>query len=279
MKSNDKQRAAKEAIYEKDNKELNSVCSGRFYKKSSKTYEDCKNCAMCHKYKQYKNKKADTPEVKFHYVDTFRNCKLYRMSGNIIRIAIYNILYVNDLACYTVYNLFDLVKKQDKETQKIYGALLKRYKTYDHALLKTFEDQIYNIAEYSSNMEEYVMPKLNDLTAAVTEALKGINAENYSFIALVEVARTMLGYSVMNAENRVKECLKYQKDSVYLRQYKLIEMAKIAENLSTWCSRKCGGLNLNECEKVIDAYRSLDKILTDVELIDRCILQSEKTYD
>lgn len=274
MKSNNKQRAAKEAIYEKDNKDFKSVCSGRFYKKNSKTYEQCKNCYNCIKYKQYNSRKSDTPEVKFHYIDTFRSCEFYKIGSNIIKTAIYNILYVNDLACYTVYNLFDLVKKQDKETRKIYGALLKRYKRYDHALFETLDDQISYVAEYNSAMEEQVMPKLNDFIDAMNNAIKGVNSDNYSFIALVEVARTMVGYSVMNVENRVKECLKFKKDSVYLRQYKLTEMCEIVENLSRWCSRKCKGLDLNKCENVMNAYRSLDKILTDVNIINNSIIKS-----
>lgn len=276
MKLNNKQREAKEAIYEKDNRNINSVCSGRFYKKSMKTYEECKNCATCYKFKQYKNKKADTPEVKFHYVDTFRECQFYKIESKVTKIAIYSILYVNDLACYTVCNLFDHVKEQDKETQKIYGALLKRYKKYDHYLLELLNDQIYDMAEYTSDMEENVMPKLNDFIQAMTDAIKSINVDNYSFIALVEVMRVMLEYSVMNVENMVKACLKYQKDVVYLRQYKLTEMKAIAENLSEWCSRKCNGFDLNKCDNVVNAYESLDKILTDIDLIYEHIMKHEK---
>ena len=118
------------------------------------------------------------------------------------------------------------------------------------------------------------MPKLNDFIDAMNNAIKGVNSDNYSFIALVEVARTMVGYSVMNVENRVKECLKFKKDSVYLRQYKLTEMCEIVENLSRWCSRKCKGLDLNKCENVMNAYRSLDKILTDVNIINNSIIKS-----
>lgn len=66
MPVNEKQRAAKEAMYEAQNKDIKSVCSGQFYKKGSKTYEKCKNCANCFKYKSYNSKSDDTPEVKFH---------------------------------------------------------------------------------------------------------------------------------------------------------------------------------------------------------------------
>lgn len=280
---NTKQREAKEAIYRESNINVRSVCSGQFYKKSSKSYEQCKNCANCFKYKSYKDKKEDTPEVKFHYIDTFRKCEFYKVrpidDNYILTTAIYNIMYVNDLACNSVTEMLDYVKDQDKETRKIYGALAKRQRTYESILSKIIPNNMDFLAEYNSQMYEVVFPKIEKLTNEIEFSLKSIGTENSKFIALAEVARTIIGYSVVNVENRVKECLKYKKNAVHLRQYKLNDMLKIAENLSCWTSRKCKALNLNKCENIMTAYRELDKVLTDKEVINEALYKAKDFYE
>lgn len=280
--SNEKQREAKEAVYREANLDVRSVCNGQFYKKKSRTYEQCKNCANCFKYNSYKSKSEDTPEVKFHYVDTFRKCEFYKVrpiDGNyIVTTSIYNIMYVNDLACACIIQMKDFIKNQDKETQKIFGALEKRQRAYEHLISKIIETNIEFLSEYNSCMDESVQPKLEDFINEMKLALDSIGVENSYFVALAEIARTIVGYSVKNVENRVKECLKYKKDSVHLRQYKMLDMLRVAENLSNWVSRKCGKLDLNKCENVMKAYRDLDKTLTNREIINNALFKVKDFY-
>lgn len=79
MSVSKKQRTAKEAVYEAINKDVKSVCSGQFYIKNRKVSEACKKCEKCAKYKLYKQKTDDNPEVTYLYVDSFRECELYKM--------------------------------------------------------------------------------------------------------------------------------------------------------------------------------------------------------
>lgn len=72
--------------------------------------------------------------------------------------------------------------------------------------------------------------------------------------------------------------MKYNKDSVNLRYYKLNEMKKIAENLSDWTKRKCKGINLNKEEDVITTYRELDKALTNSEIINEALFKAKDLY-
>lgn len=280
--SNEKQRDAKEAVYREANLDVRSVCNGQFYKKNSKTYEQCRNCENCFKYKSYKSKSQDTPEVKFHYIDTFRKCEFYKVrpiDGNyIVTTSIYNIMYVNDLACACIIGMKDLIKHQDKETQKIFGALEKRQRAYEHLIADILHGNIDFLAEYNSFMDESVQPKLSEFICQMKYALESINTENSQFVALSEIARTIIGYSVKNVENRVKECLKYKKDSVHLRQYKMLDMLRVAENLSNWVSRKCKRLVLNSCDNVMEAYRELDKTLTNRELINEALYKVRNFY-
>lgn len=280
--SNEKQRAAKEAVYEEANKDITSVCSGRFFIKNRNTYEECKHCQNCFKYKQYANKKEDTPEVRYHYVSNFRNCEFYKYrpkdENYIITTSIYNIMYVNDLACATIIELWDKIKHQDKETQKIFGALKKRQALYERLIAKILEKEQNFLAEYNSYMDEYVQDKLTSFVSAMTTMFTKEGYENAEFLALTEVMRTMVGYSVLNVENRVKECLKYKKDCVHLRQYKLNDLLRVAENFSDWVTRKVTKLDINKDEQVILTYRELDKTLTNSEIINEALYKARDLY-
>lgn len=282
MKTNDKQRAAKEAIYAADNKDARSVCNGRFFIKNKGVYEDCKNCKNCYKYNHYKDKSEDTPEVHFHYVSNFRNCDFYKYrpidESYIITTSIYNMMYVNDLAGSCIIELADKIKDQDKETQRIWTALIKRQREYEKNIGKILTNDLDFFAEYNLNMDEMVQDKVLRLTSEIGSALKENSVDNYGFIALTEVMRTMVGYSVMNVENRVKECLKVNKDSVNLRAYKMSDMLRVAEDFSNWVCRKCKGIDLNKCEDVMTAYRDLDKALNNFEVINEALFKAKNLY-
>ena len=72
-------RITKEKEFYKVNNDPDSTCSGVHYIANQKKYEECKKCKICPKYIQYKrlNEKG-SGDVKFHYVDSFRECELYK---------------------------------------------------------------------------------------------------------------------------------------------------------------------------------------------------------
>ena len=113
-------------------------------------------------------------------------------SENIIKIAIYNILYVNDIACSRIVDLKDMAKKQDKETQKIVGALVKRQKLYESKIREILGEMINSFAVYNDNMDEYVSIKIQNFRNAILQFLKQHCVENAEFITAAEVARTMI---------------------------------------------------------------------------------------
>lgn len=275
-----KDREAKEAPYIKHNKDVLSVCSGSFYIKGRNIHEPCKNREKCQKYAKYGDRKEDSPEVGFYYVDSFRNCDLWKkmeLQGELaLRIAIYNILYVNDLACACVIDMKDKVKTQDKEAQKIYSALLKRQWNYEREITKIIGEQIGFCADVNAEMDDAVHDKLFSLYGAIYDYLKANNVDNCTFIAHAELAYTIIGYSILSIDKRIEECRKYNKDVVNLRSYKLTDMGIVAENLCKWLGRKCNGLNLNDCQKIKEAYHELDKVLTNISVIENAIIKAEE---
>lgn len=275
-----KDREAKEAPYITHNKDVLSVCRGSFYIKGKNVHEQCKNREKCQKYAKYRDRKEDSPEVGFYYVDSFRKCDLWKkmeLQGELaLRIAIYNILYVNDLACACVIDMKDKVKTQDKETQKIYSALLKRQWNYEREMVKILGDQINFCADVNAEMDDSVQTKLCNLYDAIYSYLQDNGVKNYGFIAYAELAYTIIGYSVLSIDKRIEECRKYNKDVVNLRSYKLTDMGIVAENLCKWLGRKCNGLNLNDCQKIKEAYHELDKVLTNISVIENAIIKAEE---
>ena len=275
-----KDREAKEAPYIEHNKDVLSVCSGSFYIKGRNIHERCKNREKCQKYAKYKDKKDETPQVGFYYVDSFRKCDLWKyktIDGSFaLRIAIYNILYVNDLACACVIDMKDKVKSQDKETQKIFRALTKRQVKYEEEITEIIGEKIGFLADYNLEMDDSVHGKIADLYDAIYTYLKECNVENCKFIALAELALTMIGYSIHSIDKRISECLKYNKDVVYLRRYKLTEMYTICSNLCKWLDRKCENIDLNRQPSIVSAFGALDKTLTSCSVIQNAIAKAQE---
>ena len=216
----------------------------------------------------------------YYYVDSFRKCELYKWQtskeATMLQIAIYNIMYVNDLGCSCIVDMSDKVYDQDKETKKIFGALAKRQRAYEREVTKILGEHIGVLAEYNSEMDDKVKDKVANLYSALYKFFHQNNIENAKFIAYAELTYTIIEYSVNSIEKRVSECLKYNKDVVNLRQYKMLGMRDVSRNLCKWLGRKCNGLNLNDCQEIKDAYHELDKVLTNISVIKNAISKAEE---
>lgn len=278
-----KDREAKEAPYMLHNKDFSSVCSGSFYIKGRNVHEPCKNCDKCQKYERYKDRKEDTPLVRFRYVDSFRECDLWKYKAidgaYALQIAIYNMVYVNDLACACIIDMKDKVKYQDKETQKIYRALLKREYNYEKRLTEILGDSIGFCAEYNSEMDDVVKDKICNLYDSIYNFLKKNGVDNSAFLAHAELAYIIIGYSILSIDKRIEECRKYNEEVVNLRGYKLTEMGIISDNLCKWLGRKCKCVvNLNKDKEIKDAYNELDKVLTNCSVIENSLIKAREKY-
>ena len=68
--------------------------------------------------------------------------------------SIYTILYLNDTACFSVQQLNKDVMERDKESQKIYKALLKRNKFYLNKMASIVDRSIDYYCDYCTAMDE-----------------------------------------------------------------------------------------------------------------------------
>lgn len=278
-----KDRASKEAPYMIHNNDVSSVCSGVFTSSNKRVHEECKNRSKCPKYAKFKESHNDAPQVGFYYVDTFRKCELYKQRAVTpelaLQLAIYNIMYVNDLGCACVVDMKDKVNDQDKETKKIFGALLKRQWNYEGEITKILGEYNELFAEYNSEMDDKVQSKVANLYQAIYNFLSSNGVDNARFIAYAELAYTVIDYSVNSVEKRISECLKYNKDVVNLRQYKMLGMRDVSRNLCNWLCRHIKGLDMNKDENVVNAYRELDKALTNINFIDSSLITARNRFE
>ena len=277
-------RLEKESVYKYDNNRALSACCGYFYIKNRRENEYCKHREQCIKYKRFKDGETKSADVRFRYVDTFRECELYKdevTKWDIIRTAIYNILYVNDLAISCIYEMKPYVETQDKETKKIFNALMKRVNGYKEMTNELGKKNVYVMALFQSFMDDRAFDKVEILKSKIRESIENKDIPNAKFIATTEVARTMVGYSVLSCKKRYEETIKYDKNAVSLLHYRQSDMLRVVENLSNWVGRHCKGLDLNT-ESILSAYRDLDKLLTNRYIINdsleqaECYIQSEK---
>lgn len=265
------------------NNDVSSVCSGVFTSSNKRVHEECKNRSKCPKYAKFKESHNDAPQVGFYYVDTFRKCELYKQRAVTpelaLQLAIYNIMYVNDLGCACVVDMKDKVNDQDKETKKIFGALLKRQWNYEGEITKILGEYNELFAEYNSEMDDKVQSKVANLYQAIYNFLSSNGVDNARFIAYAELAYTVIDYSVNSVEKRISECLKYNKDVVNLRQYKMLGMRDVSRNLCNWLCRHIKGLDMNKDENVVNAYRELDKALTNINFIDSSLITARNRFE
>lgn len=192
----------------------------------------------------------------------------------ILRTAIYNVLYINDLTIGAIGDIGDFIKDKDKRTKTLFKALKKRTHEYRKELEEIIgKDKLAFFSDYNEKMDDSAYNAYVDFRDAIRKILKKNGVEDYKLIASVEVARTMVGYSCLTIENRIKDCLKYNDKIVNLRYYKLSDTQRVIEDFSEWAIRKIKDkdIDLNHDEQCVKAYKTLDKILTDAVIINEAI--------
>ena len=275
-----KDRKEKEAPYLNDNNDCLSYCSGKFFIKGRNEWEECKHKNECMKYSLSKNTQTLDKEVKFRYVDTFRNCNLYQLFDNsfALKICLYNMIYVNDLVCQCIQELRSKCSKEDKESLKKIGALEKRIREYDSLMSKIVDDKIGFLADFNLYMDEQIQPKLECYRNSISKYLMENGAVNYVFIAYVEAARTMAEYSIKIIEKRIDTLKTSIPDIKTMRSYRLMDIKRIIEDLSNWASRKVNCINLNDSTGIIDSFGKLDEMLNDANILAEAINKSSEKY-
>ena len=113
--------------------------------------------------------------------------------ANIENYAVYQILYMNDVACNACKFLGEELKTipyKSKAVPTVYNALMKRVNAYWEFLNITGIDH-YSIANLFCEMDEYVDDRISDFKSAMTECLTDAGIQQAHWVASVECTYTL----------------------------------------------------------------------------------------
>ena len=256
---NEKQREAKEAIYKEANSDVRSVCSGRFYNRAKKVYEECKNCANCFKYKSFSVKTKDTPEVKFHYIESFRKCDIYTKNDEIIRdnilTSIYKILYLNELALSFVRDIYPIEDMKDKEARKLVTAAKKRQYVYEEMIKEILRDKEQYYLDFCDNMDNYIQPIACEMRQDFINLYlsQSNNTKVSQKVAYINTASILCSIAERVRETIVGRLVTVSGEACNLQVYNLADMGHVLKDLINW-EKRMQPINLN-CKEACDIIK------------------------
>lgn len=156
----------------------------------------------------------------------------------ILKYAMYTILYSNDLACNCIKEVSPFIEGKDKESKKIYKALMRRVVDYQRLIRSIIHEGGNNfLAEYNSYMDDVNDQEVEDYRYALRVAYRDAGITEYDFIGYLETARSMFYLSINVIEALIMRLSKDGIKSYNLKNYSLKSFAYIMDNLINWCCR------------------------------------------
>lgn len=250
MSISNKKRLDKEAIYKDANSDVRSVCSGLFYNRAKKAYEQCKNCANCFKYKSFSVKAKDTPEVRFHYIESFRKCDIYTKNDDIIRdnilTAIYKILYLNELALSFIRDIYPIEDVNDKEAKKLVRAAKKRQYAYEEMMKEILKQQEETYLDFCGNVDDVIEPIAKEIRKEFYELYLSQSGKEIiaTRVAYINTAIVLCSLATKMREAIVAELAKVSKEAYNLQVYNLKDLRHVLQDLLNW-EKRMQPINLN----------------------------------
>lgn len=207
--------------------------------------------------------------------------KIKMTPNQIVLMAVYQTMYLNELVCCCVHDIKPSISKMDKETQKIFKAAIKRVREYEKEMIKIAGTSSNVYVDFNDIMDYTIQPLLDKYRDAVYSHFNSIKNVEYPYIcSLIELARSMTKHSIMEISNRIRDCLKYDGDSVSLRRYKQTDLLGILENLTKWIFRKVEeDINLNDSSECVEAWKNLINAINNPDVIAMAIVKAQQMND
>ena len=198
-----------------------------------------------------------------------------KKDSNVVLYCVYSILYANDLSCNLIKDLDKFVKNKDKETRKIYGALIKRVNNYKRMLYEILGDSIGFFADYNENMDNINDENLTKFRDSIINFYKEQGFDDYEFLGYLEAAHTSLVFS-NNVRNVVLDVAKqHEVDVKRLYIYNLFELKKVMDDLSHWCYRHVRKtlveeINLFQDKGILENFAQMNENLLNYDNFEKC---------
>lgn len=194
----------------------------------------------------------------------------------LLTLATYQILYVNDLAINAINELGGLVSCRGKEDKRIYGALSRRIRKYNAEINNIIGSNMAFFSEFNLAMDELIEDKYKEYKESIYNVYQARQIEDANYLSYVEVARSMTEYAVLVNKKTVEGLLRITDKCLSLKHYRLTELQTICENFADWCYRKVEGFDLNKEGDCLQCFRELDKTLSSLENVQGCIDTANK---
>ena len=203
--------------------------------------------------------------------------KIDKQEENVMLYATYNVLYVNDIACNLVKELICEIDDKDKETKKIFGALLKRANEYFKKVESIIGTRIDYFADYCGEMDDICDPYIDKFRNDLYETYSSHNIENPLWYAKVETMRSMCELAVHSNKHLVERIsVKYPR-AKWLNYYLIEDISKVANNFTHWVYRKVPkniSIDFNQDSDVMVSFRELNTALMEYDNFEKCYLQA-----
>lgn len=173
--------------------------------------------------------------------------------------ATYTILYLNDTACFAIQQLSDKIPN-NKESKKIYGALLKRANSYLNVINKIVDNKMDYYCDYCTEMDEICNESYFAFKEAIQKAYANANIENSEYFSMVETMRSMVEMSIAGGKQIISNLKKMIPQSEWLEKYLMMDILRVANNFSNWEYRKIPKDTIVDLSPESDVMKSLVKL-------------------
>lgn len=190
--------------------------------------------------------------------------------------ATYTILYLNDTACFTIQQLNPIVSN-NKESRKIYGALLKRSKEYLSKIDKIVDNKMDYYCDFCTEMDSICDKQLFTFKKTLQKAYDESNIDNSEYFASVESMRSMVDLAVEAGKNVISKLSVALPEISWLLKYLPTDMMRVANNFANWEYRKIPKgivINFNEESEVMQEFRKLSECIIDYNSFDKAYRKS-----
>lgn len=190
--------------------------------------------------------------------------------ANLENYAVYQILYMNDVACNACKFLGEELKTIPYKSQtvhKIYNALMKRVNAYWEFVNIAKIDQ-YSLAELFGEMDDYLDDMIANFKDAMTKCLSSAGIQQAHWVASVECASTLCDYATVTTKDYIKSISRVSPNAKYLLGLCIENIFKVARSLSETVQTIHVGktvINLNDDPKIASTFRKLNKAFTNPE--------------
>jgi hypothetical protein len=185
--------------------------------------------------------------------------------------ATYSILYLNDTACFAIQQLSQKLP-ENRESKKIYGALMKRSRQYLTKINKIVDNKMDYYCDFCTEMDSICDEQFFRFKKSLQKAYAYANIENAEYFSLVETMRSTVDLAVEAGKNMVEKLKKTLPEVSWLLNYLPVDMLRVANNFANWEYRKIPKnivINFNEESEVMQEFRKLSECLIDYNSFDK----------